>query len=370
MLVHALLAAVMVATATFAFAAEPSKADSAEAIVNGLSIDTGFVIIKGEYLPSPYTVGRRGDDLFVNGHPINTEGLRIRRWGGGGGGYYRSMTPEPSRGSAAASNQGVNSVPDPNLEPRTPPQWYFNYVAHVERQLQDNSLLIVFDDKLATFLPGGSETPVLEALLADKPRDEKIKTLMKLHTRDVESARWAALVDSFRSAPDLAARVEKLKKEREALYRRPVPSRPSLSKYLMYGITVMGIVLGVVALGSLLNHRPHSNASWNEIDTSGDSIPHVVRNVALVATLSFFDLICTLLANGSMGFSEMNPLGSALLANPILLACFKITSLAIGCGILLALRRYRGAQVASWWLCLVCTILAFRWATYSSLLLA
>ena len=95
----------------------------------------------------------------------------------------------------------------------------------------------------------------------------------------------------------------------------------------------------------------------------------VIRNVVLVAVLSFFDLGCTLLAQGSIGFVEINPLGSELLDSPALLAGFKLTSLLVGCAILLALRRYRGAQVASWWLCLVCTILTFRWATYGTLFL-
>jgi hypothetical protein len=201
------------------------------------------------------------------------------------------------------------------------------------------------------------------------PREEKLKALLKIDTRRIESARWIELVDAMQPSAELAARVESVERERVVVRRRPSPP-PSLSNFVKYGISVMGIVLGVVALGTLLNHRPHSKAAWRDLDTSGDSIPLVVRNVVLVAVLGFFDLGCTLLAQRSIGFVEINPLGAGLLDNPALLTGFKVASLLLGCVILLALRRYRGAQVASWWLCLVCTILTFRWATYGTLLLA
>ncbi len=56
-----------------------------------------------------------------------------------------------------------------------------------------------------------------------------------------------------------------------------------------------------------------------------------------------------------------------MIESPALLAVFKLTSLLLACWILLRLRRYHGAQVASWWMCLVCTVLTFRWVTFNSL---
>jgi hypothetical protein len=48
----------------------------------------------------------------------------------------------------------------------------------------------------------------------------------------------------------------------------------------------------------------------------------------------------------------------------------RFPDLLTACSILLALRRYRGAQVASWWLCLLGAMLMFRWLTYNSLFLS
>jgi hypothetical protein len=94
---------------------------------------------------------------------------------------------------------------------------------------------------------------------------------------------------------------------------------------------------------------------------------NVVRNVILLGLLSGFDLSLTLAAQQAGTLLELNPLGSQLVANPLLLASFKITSLVAACAILVTLRRYRGAQVVSWWMCMVCTVLTYRWVTFNSL---
>jgi len=363
---YALAVATLMWIATSAVAADTGQTTNAlqtaapESIINGIPIETGFVIVKGEYVPPPYVVGTREDELFLNGQPIDTERLQMRRWGRGFGWGWR----EPGAGRPAAPGPNVQ------MEPPRPSRSFFNHAAHLERQLLDDNVLIVFGDGMATFLRGGSDLSVLKTLTGDQPREAKIQALMKVRTERINSARWVELVDSFQPSAELTRRVAELDKARTSVRYTPAAQSQKLSNFVMYGISVIGIVLGALALGTLLIHRPHSQAAWREIDTSGDSISLVIRNVVLVAVLSFFDLGCTVLSQSSIGFAEMNPLGSHLLSSPVHLVAFKVTSLLLGCGILLSLRRYRGAQVASWWLCLVCTILTFRWATYTSLFLA
>ena len=96
----------------------------------------------------------------------------------------------------------------------------------------------------------------------------------------------------------------------------------------------------------------------------------VIRNVVLLVLLGLLDLVFTLAAQQGGGLLELNPLGSELVASPVFLTSLKITSLLVACLILVMLRKYRGAQVASWWLCLACTILTFRWLTYNSMFLS
>ncbi|MBN1590979.1 MAG: hypothetical protein JW888_15810 [Pirellulales bacterium] len=364
--VHSVALWTLMLTATLGLAAvttetpEDTEPKPVESIVEGVPIDSGFVILKGKYLSSPYVVGRRGEELFINGRSVDTERFHMRRWGS------RGSYPGREGGFRTGGAEGnlLSSDTEQSSHRRSS-----SSTAYVEHQLQSNALLIVFDDEMAVFVPGRQEMAVLEILLGKLPQEDKVQALMKLRTMWIDSARWNELVHTFQPSTELAERVAKIQQVIAAKHPRRVAS-PSLPHFIKYGITIMGIVLGIVALGSLLNHRPDSQARWREIDSSGDSIPMTIRNVAFVVVLGFFDLGCTLLAQGSTGFIEINPLGSELLSNPVLLAGFKVASLLVGCTILLALRRYRGAQVASWWLCLACTILTFRWATYGSLFLA
>jgi hypothetical protein len=59
-----------------------------------------------------------------------------------------------------------------------------------------------------------------------------------------------------------------------------------------------------------------------------------------------------------------------MIHSPVLLSAFKLTATLAGAGILIHLRRNRRAQVASWWVCLVCSLLAFRWVSFHSLFMA
>jgi hypothetical protein len=134
-------------------------------------------------------------------------------------------------------------------------------------------------------------------------------------------------------------------------------------------VTLLAMGLVVVAFGNLLNLHPKQGARWREVDQNGDGVGMVQRNVTLLILMGLFDLACTVAAQQAGGFLELNPLGTQMAADPLTLAAFKITTLVLSCGILLTLRRYRGAQAASWWMCLVVTVVALRWLTYNSMFL-
>lgn len=74
--------------------------------------------------------------------------------------------------------------------------------------------------------------------------------------------------------------------------------------------------------------------------------------------------------DGRLHFQEMNPLGSQLLLDGVSPLAFKVTTLAVSVLLLFVLRRYRGAQLASWWMCMVCTLLTFRWIVLDSAILS
>lgn len=330
----------------------------------GQPIDSGFVILAARYLPPPYVVGRREDEVYVNGHRVAAESLRVGHRGGPG--------PAGRRGSP-----GRRGPPGPRSRAWGNLQYdAASTVAAIERRLADDALLIEFDGDTVVFIEYHQGIEALDILLSDASHAAKTKSLMEIGVAWISSARWAGLVEAFQPTAELSQRVRASVAERDRRIEqvlaniRTQASSPPLSSKLTYGINVGGIALAVIALGSLLSHRPNSSARWRELDTSGEGVPLVVRNIILVVLLGLFDLACTLVAQRSGGFWELNPLGSQLVDSPAALAGFKIPLLVLSAVILLTLRRYRGAQIASWWLCLVCTVLTFRWATYNSMFLS
>ena len=85
--------------------------------------------------------------------------------------------------------------------------------------------------------------------------------------------------------------------------------------------------------------------------------------------LAVLDLVCTTISARTASFWELNPLGAAVLSTPLVLGMFKMGATLMSGAILFALRQYHGAQVASWWLALFCTVLAIRWVTFNSMFL-
>ena len=123
----------------------------------------------------------------------------------------------------------------------------------------------------------------------------------------------------------------------------------------------------VFALGTLLSYRPVEKMPWSQVNVSKDATQLVLRSILLLIGLAVLDLVCTTISSRAASFWELNPLGAIALSSPLLLGTFKIGATLMSGSILFALRRYHGAQVASWWLALFCTVLAIRWVTFNSM---
>jgi hypothetical protein len=324
----------------------------AESIVRG-PIEKGLVVVDGRYVPPPYLIRREGDEVFVNDEPVPSQRLA-------GPDSGPASAPRPPAGFGRWTRWSGDG-------PRFPVLW-------LEEHLHGDSLLLVIEDEAAALVAPAQAEDVLDTLLSDASNPRKAQALTDGPVGALfNPAQWATIVESFQPTPDLVERIERqkakyarLKEEaRAARWRNAVLD----SAPMRYGVTLVAMGLAVIALGTLLSQRPNNGARWTEIDKNGDGLAMVVRNVFLLALLNGFDLGLTLVAQQGGGMLELNPLGDALAKHPAYLASFKIGVVLTACFILLALRKYRGAQAASWWLCLICTILTFRWLTYNSMFL-
>ncbi len=327
---------------------KPDRTDVSES----QPITVGYVIVKGEYFPPPYIVKKQGNRVFVNDHVLSTANARRGPRGRGKrGGGFRGPSRHPK-------NHG------PSL-------------AEAEESLQRDQLLIVLDDETANFLEPADSIDVLAILLSDAKNAGKVESLANAPIDGISRKEWAKIVEVFKPPQELEDRVRpivaQMKKqvEEDAAASKRLLSRAYLSSpSVRYVVTLVAMGLVVVAFGNLLSHHPKRGVRWRDVDSNGDDVGMVKRNATLLILLGIFDLACTTLAGQAGGFLELNPLGGQMMSDPITLAAFKITTLAGACGILLLLRKYRGAQVASWWMCLVVTVVALRWLTYNSMFLA
>ena len=89
--------------------------------------------------------------------------------------------------------------------------------------------------------------------------------------------------------------------------------------------------------------------------------------ILLMLGMSAVDLLWTIMAGQAGVMKEINPLAAGLIQTPTSLALFKVTATAIGCGLLYSFRDRRRVQEATWWMCLVCVLVTFRWVMFDSM---
>ena len=350
--------------------ANTSEAEKTPVSIHGEPIDTGFVLIDGKYLESPYTVNYENDTLNINGHAVVVQLPP-----------HMMRTPEPWRGPGPGSWQrgdrpmggpwgggGFRApAPDESWIPRLK-------VRHTEEQLHDGATIVAYDNEPALFIINYLGVMMLDKFLSEKNSDKIVAWQDDLNTEILPAYLIERALADFEPNAQLSARIPPLKEQYAPIIK--VTERNTNKGWLSsksahairYWITVIAMVFGVVAFGILLNHRPETKGKWREINDSDDSTAIVKWCIIMLFLLGLFDLGCTILASRTGTFIELNPLGNSLAENAIALSAFKAASLIFGCGILFYLRRYRGAQLASWWMALVCVVVTFRWAAFNSIM--
>lgn len=345
-----------------------------------VTIHSGIVIINGRYIPRPYTVSRKADGTYVNDLLVY-ELPKSRSTGSdeatNDAAESRPHFPGPDRtaGFRRANTAGPGSLGYPR--PRRafwgpPPQ---PVTSRLAQQLAAYAVVIRWADGTTRCIWQPRGFDLIELLLSKQDRSEKLDALASL-VDDADDPHWAELVGSFVASEEIIEQIgpiieerRRAQEENEQSIRGWVLGSSLSSNAVLYAINVGGMFLVVVSFGTVLSYRPRRGMRWSQLDRTGRGCSTVFRHVGLILVLSGFDLVCTLLAQQAGSFWELNPLGTHLGANAASLMGFKFTAVAGSCTILVLLRRYYGAQVASWWMCLLCTILMLRWTTYNAMFL-
>ncbi len=315
-----------------------------------VGIEQGFLIADGHYLPPPYFVSIVGERIQVN--DVDLGPADRLAWGGPGGRGFG--------GWRGGGGPRFRMPAEPQMDQTTMAQ------ANVEQALLNGDLIIRFDDGSAHLTR--DTYAVLETLLNPQQGENRLRDLASTGRRRVTLSQWASLLGNFEESEALQQRFDEMQAVRKKPRTATVNSS-SVNGNTMYALTVLGMLLTVSAFGVVLSYHPKRGQRWREINEHPEAVRLVCVCAALVAALSIFDLMLTLLFRDSAGFWELNPLGGSMLAETWWLTAFKLGATAVSVTILLGLRKYRGAQMAAWWTCLALTLLTARWVAFNSMLI-
>jgi hypothetical protein len=296
-------------------------------------VTEGFLFVEDRYVSLPYRVGFDENNVFINDIPLDSVVLK-------------NLVTEKSLQNGRWLQQGFRRL-------------YLH--------LTTGGTVVLYGDAPVLLLANSESSNLLKTLIHNSALESLANTGL---AGDIqlpgESSYWKRFADGFECPQELRIRVgEVLEKERAVEERNlaELAARKNLDSS-SYPLTVFGMVLVVIAFGNLLSNEA-------PLDIQSSESPVMERRVKiflmLIAAFSILDLIWTLLASRANALTELNPIGSQLIHNPIGLLAFK-TLVTVGViGILFVLRGHRVAQRGAWWACLICTLVTVRWLTFNSM---
>ncbi|WP_442510600.1 DUF5658 family protein [Novipirellula sp. SH528] len=182
---------------------------------------------------------------------------------------------------------------------------------------------------------------------------------------------WHRLIQDFKATPAFTARathaVDRLEQIHETNDRKAASFL--LSQQIAFPLSMFAMVTVVLAFGHLMANPQQMVALGDDPLTLANAKKATIWSLTIVGVLSALDLVWTLIAHQSGAMRELNPLGNGLIQDPIQLILFKITITGMAIGILYYLHEQPLARRATWWCCLVLTLLTARWLTFNSMFL-
>lgn len=311
--------------------------------------DEGFVFVNGEFLQRPYTFRASGKQTFVNDVMIAEELLSV--------GSTLDLDNEEDYGRGGRRRtQEIQ-------------QTYAEYLS--DSFSQSRQVIVAFDGEAPALLSetmGGND--LLSVLVSDAHRSKLLPRLLINAGSSETISRWSDWVQGFRpsnefltEAQPIVDRIDETVREDQARHA----ARKRLDSFT-YPLTIVGMIMSVFAIGHLMSNPPNGGKTPDEVEMSAEVVQIVTRSLVLVVALSLLDLVWTLLASQAGTMRELNPVGGRLIDDPALLIVFKVAMTGLAAGLIFKLRYYRRAQLASWWACLILTLLTVRWLTFNSML--
>ncbi|QDV23697.1 DUF5658 family protein [Aureliella helgolandensis] len=363
--ITALAAFVLVSLGTTAFSAA-DVVDQNVLYVNNIS--SGLVFLDGQHISAPYRIVATEQQITVNDRVFFA--IQDREL---------AQRADSIHLISSSSGHSVDNAPplrgDGNRFGRSRPQnsrrfegvWgrqresCDNLAKVLASNLEQNAIVVCFDQESQYLSSMGDRHDFYSAFSDSPPSDEVLHDFLELAPSERRS-QWSQLLNSF--TPDAETRqwmnvvINSFDSVEEANLDHN--SAVSRLRHASYPLTILGMLLGVVALGHTLR--------WPAV-VDRDAAENAMKiAIALMLGMSCLDLVWTILAAQAGEMTELNPFAAYFIHSPWALAGFKAVATLGACGILYAMRRNEKIQLATWWMCLVCVLLTFRWVVVDSLI--
>lgn len=306
----------------------------------GIVIEKGFVFLEGQYLSPPYTIRETEDSLTINGQkleclPPELDGFASRGFGPPRGGRWR-------------------------------------YLLHALRSQPGGHCLILSFAKQPVVVFDGASAYFLLKLLTQGELKADREMLTERLPAGFDREIWSKWLKEFRAPPDLVRRATALIATYDNAEKKAASAIAATRRLnaLAYPLTMGGFLFTVLAVGHMLGGRPHANQPTIGVDDSPAAISAFHWTLVMIALLSTLDIVWTFLAAQAGQMRELNPLGSHLVNDPRHLIGYKVGATFPSLALLWLVRRYKRAQIAAWWICLILTVLSFRWLAFNTLFIA
>lgn len=316
-----------------------------ESMLFSQSGDGGMLFVDGDYVAGPYQVTATADAVFVNG--IRLDGLGVRPVAG----------PKPPSDSTRQRDERRRS-------PRREAQM-------LSAELHDGCRIMLYfpETSLIGVDPGDAEYAFYESMIQDPSVRQLPADFLSSIDDPSTRQRLQRWLSEFQPSPSVNAAIQARKDHIDTVEAESNRITAALLRMdtLAYPLTIIAMMLGVIALGHMLKWTAQSIILNQGGTISAESIRGAEIALLLMAGMSIVDLVWTILAGQAGAMREVNPLAAGLIDSPMSLAVFKITATSLGFALLYVLRTQRRGQEVTWWMCLVCVLVTFRWVMFDSM---
>lgn len=371
----------------------PGPSGSAPTPIYSAESDDGILFLNGRYVPTPVLIEATSEQVIVNGFSLSVPDRSSRT-----DAQRNASDTDTESGDGISSddpweedwaefteadeaellNESSNellltgvSASELRIRSRMSSGGSIPTVSAARRlaaMMQEGRLVIAFDGEPIIGLDeGAGDYDFAVAALADPPTEEELIPVLGLAPTRAARGKWQSWLSGYTPEEPLAAILRTTIERSDAVEREG--RRQILANNLLqlsaYPMTMVGMLLGVIGFGHVLSRRTQDFTE--ESESLPESGRYVTLALLLMAGMSVVDLIWTVLAGQAGVMREVNPLAAAMISSPLQLSVFKAVATGIGLGILYKWRFRRQIQQATWWMCMVCVLLMFRWVMFDSM---